>query len=245
MRLVVICFILSLIVGCGGGGGSNSATGVTDLTYKFDESSGATAANSSASFFNGTIYGANRVAGKSGNALHFGSSGARVEIPMLDPNKAGQPGYYLQLPFETNTISIDSWISLDSISLNSIHQIVGSGDGGLTSFRFQINNGKLELAVNDNFLWKSVILGNQVLTAGAWHHVAVTYNGTLATLYIDGAPDATNNITYQIPTNYNTLYVADIGEGPDHQLLGVIDELRISKKLRSGAEIAAYYQATR
>jgi len=206
---------------------------VDEFTYKFDETIGSTAINSSANYFNGTIYGASRVAGKVGNALHFGSSGARVEI-LLN-------GF---IPFPTSTISIDTWVQLDTISAGSVYQIVGNGSGGTTSLRFQINNGKLEFLLNDNYAWRSVILGSQSLAANTWYHVAVTYDGTTATTYINGAVDNTTNITYKITTVYNTLYIASFDYG-QNQLLGTIDELRISKDLRSATEITNYYQATK
>jgi len=256
-RLVIIAFSLSTIMGCGGGGSeptpsdiSNSdlARSVDNFTYKFDETGGSTATNSDANFFNGIIYGASRVPGKVGNALHFGTTGARVEIRMYDINSNGQ---WYSIPFDTNTISMDAWVKLDSLGTNAIYQIVGSGYYGVTSFRFQVNNSKLEFLINDGYTWRSVIIGNQILSPNDWHHAAITYDGTIATTYIDGEVDKTNNITFMIPTNYNTLYIGNYDNDVNaslpfqHQFLGTIDELRVSKSLRSAAELSSYYHETK
>ncbi len=226
-------------MGCGSGGSSGGGT-VNEFVYKFDETSGSTATNSSANSFNGTIFGASRVNGKVGNALHFGGSGSRVEIAMNNP-----------ISFDNDMISIDAWLNLDAIPVGSIYQIIGDGYYGVKSFRFQINNGKIEMLLFDGSTWQTLILGNQVLTTNNWNHVAFTYNGTTANVYINGNLDNSINITSKILTAVNTLYIAtldnDVNAPSDyqHQFLGTIDELRISKSYLTSAEISSYYLLTK
>ena len=241
IQMAFIGLLLSIILGCGGGGGGSdpllvtsiNAKAVTDFNYNFDETSGSTATNSADNYYNGTIYGASRVIGKVGNALHFGSPGAKVEIPM----------YIYGIPFKTNTVSIDAWINLDTITPGQISQIVGDGDSGLTCFRFLISNGKLVFLLSDGSAFRTVITGNQTLLANTWYHVAITYNGTTATTYINGTVDNTNNITFPIVDFENSIFIACANSL--YQFYGTIDELRISKSLRSSADINSYYQMTK
>lgn len=202
--------------------------------YRFDEEAGSKVFDSTANELDGTIVGASHVAGKVENALLFGSSGARVELPP-------------QGEFGTGQISIEVWIRLSEIETNSTYQIIGDGYYGSKSYRFQIRNGKLEFLLYQ-FPWQTVIMGNRTLSADQWYYVAVTFNGTKACTYINGAEDSYRSVSFAVPNSVNTLYVGAAVSTSDfnwtNEFQGIIDELRISNYERSAAEILLYYQET-
>lgn len=245
MRFLVLALISAVLAGCGGGGGdvaTNNATSLSgnkEVMLAFDEINGTTAYDSNSGYFNAAIYGANRVAGKVNNALHFGTVGARAEISV------GRG-----ITFPNSSMSVDAWIKLDSVAANGVSQIVGDNYYGLKSFRFQIANGRLQMLLYDNNDWGTLITGTQILLPNSWYHVAFTYDGTTAKTYINGTVDNSANITTRILTVCNTLYVGSLNNDVNassryqNQFYGTIDELRISNSYLSPADIYARYLAT-
>ena len=78
---------------------------------------------------------------------------------------------------------------------------------------------------------------NSGIRAGEWTHLAVTYDGTQASLYINGVLDATKAITSQLKTNSQPLrFGTNIAEN-DNFFQGEIDELRIWNVARSKADL--------
>ena len=82
-----------------------------------------------------------------------------------------------------------------------------------------------------------VVTGTQTLQAGEWHHVAVTREGGVTRLYVDGALDATSGIAWDKAITVTSLG-GSIGGG-SASLDGALDEIRMWDVARSGAEIAA------
>jgi uncharacterized repeat protein (TIGR01451 family) len=111
--------------------------------------------------------------------------------------------------------------------------LLGWETGGL---RFCLSNGTRMICANSG----------QAYNNGQWHHVAGTWNGTTATIYVDGAAvNATPDGTFGLVAN-TTLNVKvgsdDSGSG-DRFFNGQIDEVAIYRHALSAAEITAIYQA--
>lgn len=242
----LLLYFISLTAGCGSssgfnpnGGGqlSTADTATTVAIYKFDEASGSNAINTAQNRYNGSIYGASRVTGKVANALQFGSAGSRVEIPMMPSAMA----------FPNGEISIDAWIKLDTITPGSFNQLIGSGYWGLKSFCLGLDSGQIQFSVYDGSAWRIVIVSNQTLTANTWYYIALTYNGSSGMIYVNGVEDATNTISYPVPTSYNTLYIGAGEDGFDftYEFQGIIDEMRVFRTALSASQISDYYSLTK
>jgi hypothetical protein len=65
-------------------------------------------------------------------------------------------------------------------------------------------------------------------SSGAWHEIAVTYDGTNVRLFVDGAVAATSGTVTSItaPTTRNITYVGDLPSG-SYALNGWVDELHV------------------
>ena len=244
--LVVVLWVW-ILSGCGSGGSGGSGdavppdTGPTIAIYKFDETSGAAVVNSVQNRFNGSIYGASRVAGKVANALQFGVAGSRAEIPMSSLTPMSPP-----MVFTTGEISIDTWIRLDTPG--TFYHLIGSGYWGLKSFRLGLGNGQVQFMVYDSSAWRPVIASNQTLAPNIWYHIALTYNGSTGKIYINGMEDATNTISYVVPTSYNTLFIGATENGNfgfESEFQGTMDEIRLFRVTLSASQVLDYYNSTK
>jgi len=209
-----------------------SAINGTVVFYHFDEVSGSKAIDSSGNGFNGTIFGPPRVAGKVGQALQFGATGDRVEMP---------PPY--DIFFQSQAITVDLWINPATLNPGALYQIVGSPFSSI-EMKLRLNNGKVEFKLFDCCGGSQTIITSATsLTTSTWYYVAVTFNGSDARLYINGVLDSSSSTTFPIPHIDNTIYVGGT-DGATSQFLGIIDEFRISNIVLTDTEIADYYQKT-
>jgi len=245
LKWVVVCMMVSAgLLACGGGGGgSNPATskGVSStiaLLY-FDEGAGTTSADSSLYHLHASINGgATWVPGKSGSALSFDNGKAETNV-VYSHNYLG-----------ASTISVEAWLYPNSTCAANNCLIVGDS----FSWLLRLNGSTAEFWVNYGLgsQWAKLVSSAAAIGTNAWHHVAVTYNGDHATLYVDGMPNATASAVYTV------------GDDPYHRKIsiggssgccdymdyvssfpGIIDNVRISTVELSASEIAADYNATK
>ncbi len=81
------------------------------------------------------------------------------------------------------------------------------------------------------------------LATGQWVHLAVTLNGNTGTLYVNGAPVATNSSMTLNPSDFNPLYnYIGNSQWMDPYFNGSIDDFRIYNYALSGPQVAAIAQ---
>jgi hypothetical protein len=150
--------------------------------------------------------------------------------------------------FPDGCISVGAWIFLDSVPSGQ-GEIIAIGYYGLRCLCFQINDGKVEFLLPDSMNnWHTLVSGSRTLTAGVWHHVAVTYDSNTAIAYVDGSEDSRRTLSFSVPSNYNKLYVGATMNSdftPTNLLPGKIDELRVVDAVWTASEIASYYNSTK
>ncbi len=251
--------------GGGGGAGGNATDPDLVLWYKFDESSGTTAAD--AALFGGTARPAMLGTAGTGGIAAFsstkqvGTNALRLTPTATSPNVNG--GYAI-LPTGLQTLApaamtIAVWINLTAntatqnwarvydfgtggpTALANMYLTVRASDAAMTPVRFAITNtGHVGTA-------EQRLDGTTTLSAAAWHHVVVvlpagaTYTGTL---YIDGVVAATNPAM--------TLHMTDVGVTTNNWIGkskftgnphfdGGIDDFRVYKRALSQPEITALF----
>ena len=163
--------------------------GLSPLSYwRLGESGGTTVADAGSSANNGTYNGGTlgqtgALAGDSNTAVSFNGSTDYIEI-------AHDPSYLL------DDGSVQLWLNTDSTGSN---QALFSKDsnsfdtGGHLTLRV-LPSGQLEARLQSTTTTYS-LTSTGTVTAGIWHHVALTFGSNGMVLYLDGQEVATDSYT--------------------------------------------------
>lgn len=191
--------------------------------YKFDESSGSTAADSSGYENDGTLVDSptwRSTGGQIDGALEFSSTNS-VDIP--DPGVGSGP------------YSISVWIESDSLSGYSSSY----GAGIARSTHGDIAGDWMLTVDNDGALlfynWRSSgddsdgvsYTANGTISANTWYHIVATWDGSTERIYVNGE-EATITGTQATDSGWGTTH--EIGQcwtTSDYQFDGLIDDVRI------------------
>ena len=199
--------------------------------YKFNETSGTTASDSSGHGLPGTLVsGPTWVAGKYNNAVSLDGIDDHVSLPN-------------GIMASVNDFTISAWVKLSTNNYwnrvfdfgnNTSSYMVLTPMGGAGVVRYSINTGAGE----------QIIDGTAALPTGSWQHVAVTLSGTTGTLYVNAAPVGTNSSMINKPSGLGSTSRTWIGRSQfaaDPYFNGQMDEFRIYRRALSGTEITALY----
>lgn len=159
------------------------------------------------------------VTGKAGKAMLFGlTSEATV---------AGSD------QFDVDALTIEAWVRPDLLPVAGMQSVILDVD---KQYAFSINDdGTLTCDLHGLGKFGTTA----AIVAGAWSHVACTYDGaTAARIYIDGNSAATRAGNSDLSGGGNPMAIA--GNSPTGlQLVGLIDQLRLLGVARSGAQICS------
>ena len=189
------------------------------------------------STYDGTNNGATTGAtGKIGNAWDFDGSNDYVSLP-LGTAFDGLAG-----------ATISGWVNWDS-SGGTYQTIFGVGDSDSERMEVTIEQGgNIYLyAGNGNVAYSFIPVSN--LPSGAWHHVAVVYDGTLTNderiqMYIDGSLITNTSTSNTHGTTLGTFTNdGSIGKRPHgtHYFKGLQDEVVFYNKALTSTEVSALY----
>ncbi|HEY5883589.1 MAG TPA: LamG-like jellyroll fold domain-containing protein, partial [Pyrinomonadaceae bacterium] len=183
----------------------------------------------------GTLNGnAGYAAGKVLNGFNLDGTGDYVDVGDVD------------LPA---TFTIDAWVN--ATDLTSQRTIVSKDDGAASSYHFFITPaGALQLVVTSSAGTTIYNTSAGAVTAAAFKHVAVSYDGAAAAnskilFYVDGALVASTATTDDGGTPNNTSLAARIGDDGSgtSPFLGVIDEVEFFSIVLAGTDILALFNA--
>ena len=140
----------------------------------------------------------------------------------------------------TTALTISAWVKYTSGTLAGYPQILSKRSGN-TSYQLNIKNtGELYFGVDGT----SFVTANTALSAGTWHHVAVTWtSGTGAVaFYLDGAADGTGTSKTTMSTNAGVL---EIGKNPSFSnwYTGLMDEFALFNSVLSASDITSIYNS--
>ena len=133
----------------------------------------------------------------------------------------------------TTALTLEAWIRPDAYSGSIIHR----WQSGTEEIFFVINaSGNLECQL---FGVSPVLTGSTSIPLDEWSHVALVFNGSNITLYLNGGIEASTGTSGSIAVGAATLY---IGSNPDRTgnelpFGGDIDEVRIWNTARLQSEI--------
>ncbi len=162
--------------------------------------------------------------------------------------RVGRRMGYIQVPdnelwsFGMKPFTICLWLKLDALPYNE-HDFIGHNEGGgdRNKWAFEFLNGNICFHINNpnnaSFRIASYPWLPQI---GKWHHLAVTRNGNLYNIYIDGACAATDNNQLPVPVASAPL---TIGQAEGLYVEGMIDEVMIFDRALPADSIQQIYNA--
>jgi hypothetical protein len=195
--------------------------------WGFDETSGATAADSSGQNNPGTITGATHVAaGKFGGALSF--NGTSNLVTVADANS-------LDL---TTGMTLEAWVQ--PTALGSLWRCVILKEQPSSLIYALYAGDGLGRPATDVFTTADKgFSGTTALTLNSWVHLAATYDGTTQRLYVNGVQVATKATTGAIKVSTGALRIGGDTSWSNEWFAGLIDEVRVYNKALTAAEIQA------
>ena len=236
--LIILALILSLILtGCSllSNVGQVPTTGQSGITYltkngllpglvglwRFDGD----ATDSSGNSNSGAVYQATYVNSPMGQALSF--DGENDYVNVLDTNSS----------LDVDTITIEAWIYFDEKDLLKVHRnLVRKGYYGDRCYGLSIGlraAGEIAGWINLGPSGGSgaLVARGSVLSPGFWHHVAMTYDGEVVRVYVDGAEDGiSTTVSGDIFDNNLSMRIGGqpvSDKGGALAFKGLIDEVRI------------------
>jgi hypothetical protein len=194
--------------------------------YRFDEGSGTTASDSSGNGNNGTLMGGpSWVAGVTGHALSFAAAGSTVQVP----SSSSLTGM--------STVTVAMWVQAATIGVDQDFLSMRCPAPAYYAYDFQISTqNKVQFqAVSPTSAGAGAT--NTAVKAGTWYHVAGVYDGSVVKVYLNGVADGyTNPVSGTLVSNCQHLSIAL------SNFTGVLDEVRIYRRVLSGTEIMSLYQ---
>ncbi len=140
----------------------------------------------------------------------------------------------------TTAMSMSLWTQVNAFTADQWDCFICKADGAWRVHRGSTTShadfGTTQASGNDNLDTTSNVTG------GAWHHIAVEYDGTNKSIYFDGALEASEAaMTIQV-TSDPVDFGENTGSADMRFLTGLMDEIRISSKKHGAAWFAAEYQ---
>jgi len=202
------------------------------LDMPFSEGVGNIAHDRSLHGNHGTIDGATWVDGKVGKALSFDGIDDYVEVP----HAAEQ---------STDHFTLMAWAYFDLVGAN--RRIISKGftSGVYPWVEYDLNvqdaippRPKLEVSIDGI---RYFVYGETGLFAGRWYHMAATYDGLVAKVYLNGVEDQSLNAT-GVRDHYETpIFIGKYGPLSGYEHPGDIDEVRIYNRALGPSEILRLY----
>ena len=150
----------------------------------------------------------------------------------------------------TDSFTIEAWVKTDQLGFMQVVTKLGIEENTFRGWGMQISDfGTISGYVTTEwFAHFRYVEGTAFVSDGAWHHVAMVFDGAdTILLYVDGQPDAISDQsvigTMSTIQTFSTTHIGNYdGNGnPGEYFTGNIDEVRIWDTARTPAEILDNY----
>ncbi|MFI7545035.1 beta-L-arabinofuranosidase domain-containing protein [Actinoplanes sp. NPDC049599] len=199
--------------------------------YRFDETSGVTAADATGNGWTATVTGGTWTSGRTGNAVLLNGGSSHVALP------AG-------LLAGATAFSIACWVRITTATTWSRVFDLGNGTGANMFLTPRSGSGTARFAITATGAGgEQRIDAPAALPTGAWVHVAVTKAGTLGVLYVNGAEVARNAAMTLGPADLGPTTGNWIGRSQytDPYLAAAVDNFRVYSRALAATDIAALH----
>ena len=214
---------------------NNTSTDTLDVTYTptsapglvaayaFDENTGVTVGDASGNSNTGTVTEAAWVPGRFGSALSFDGVNDRVFVNSST-----------SLNLSTG-MTLEAWVQ--PTAAQSGWRTIVQREPDAYFLNGSNDSGALRPSGGGNFAgsttWTSA---TTPLVVGTWTHLALTYNGSLVQLYVNGVATASTPASGGVLATTSPLWIG--GNNPYGEYFkGLIDEVRIYNRALSAAEV--------
>jgi hypothetical protein len=139
-------------------------------------------------------------------------------------------------------ITLAAWVMLlgsaDQAGQKQYHGIIGMA-GSDSGYRLLIRDSDKVIYFQLTGKNGYNLLTKTAITAGAWYHIAATYDGSFMRVYINGVEDPVKVArTGHLDPSSAPLIIGK----PEFALNGIIDDVRIYNRALSADEVQAPYQ---
>jgi hypothetical protein len=205
---------------------SNTTTTGLVAAYGFEEGTGTTAGDSTASALNGIVSGATWVpGGRYGKALSFNGTSNWVTV-------ADAAALHL-----TTGMTVEAWVNPAVASTDWAAAVIKERTGGLAYALYATDGANKPPAgyINAGGIDRNAT-GTATLPLNTWSHLAVTYNGSTLRLYVNGAQVASKSQTGTIASSTGPLRFGGDSVWGEY-FSGLIDEVRVYSTALTQAQI--------
>ncbi|MEO7933317.1 MAG: LamG-like jellyroll fold domain-containing protein [Chthoniobacterales bacterium] len=233
---VTYYYVIVAVNAAGESVGTTELSGMANIVMpkvhlRFDETTGSTAADASGNGWNGTLVGGYTwTTGKINNAVSLSGTTNYATLP--SGVIAGLGNYTLSTWVKLNSIS--TWARIFDFGTGTTNYMFLTPSSGASKMRFAIRTPSAsEQQINSATI---------VSTTGVWTHVAVTFSGSVGTLYINGVSAGTNTGMTLTPSSLGLTTQNYLGKSQfstDPYLNGSLDEFQIYGRALSASEISA------
>ena len=206
------------------------------LYWNFEEGSGSSTIDQSGDGNTGTWTGTQ--IGSDGTYYTGGEVGTFAGDFDGSTDSVSRTSGVVNIPANNAPQSISFWVMAPSIPTSSYHVMfeLSSNSSGNSAVDIGWNGSPEKLMV-----WKYggvPLAQTSTPSAGVWHHVAYTYDGTTNELYVDGSMVASSTVAPNTATPSHIYIGCSAG-----CFTGFIDDLSVYDRTLSAAEIQAIYSA--
>jgi hypothetical protein len=172
------------------------------------------------------------VDGAIGQALRFagGPDGGYLSVDGWALNRIG------------DAFSVSCWFEspADSAGAGTILSRRWSTVNGFL-YRLDIADGKLQLSINAGNVYHGRVTSKEELPRGRWVHLAATFDGLHALVYVDGKPSGSAGYRMGIPDEQTPLLIgaSASSSGASSFLGGLLDEVRLYERALAPGEVEA------
>ncbi|MFS1299376.1 LamG-like jellyroll fold domain-containing protein [Streptosporangium longisporum] len=194
--------------------------------YGMEETSGNAVTDSSGQNNNGTASNTNQItSGKYGKALSFNGATSWVTVNNADS---------LQL---TTGMTLSAWVNPTTVT-GWRTVVMKEYDSGGASYGLYASNGSTPSGWLQTSGNASEVDGTTPLPGNIWSHVAATYDGANARLYVNGALVGEETVTGNLISDDSPLRIGGNARWGEY-FNGLIDEVRIYNLSQTAAQIQA------
>ena len=201
------------------------------LHLRLDETSGATASDSSGGGRHATLLNApGWTVARLNNGLSLASASSQ---------HATLPSGVIST---LNDFTISTWVNIPAIATWSRVFDFGTGTTNYLFFTPRSSTGFPRFAIRTAAVNEQVVNSSVALPAGAWTHLAVTLSGSTGTLYLNGVAVGSNPAMTLTPASLGTTSLNYLGRSQfsaDPYLGASLDEFQIHSRALTATEVAA------